>query len=375
MPMTRRSTPGVSGPRSTRSPRKIARRPSGGGRRPGGRLASRSSGVAELGQQLLELGPAAVHVADDVERAGLVAQVVEQLGAGDRGGGDLFGRAQDVHRAEALALEPGQAAAQLAALAAEHVRAEVPVLAAGVALRAELLRQVQDDRHRQHVVRAGQHDELAAGFGLHVGRVDDGEPAARPAAGPRCSAAARTRPAVADWSFSSSATRPRQKSEEITSVGLKCARANVDLPEPVDARPARPGSARARSSVAEWCLSSAPRPREDGQLGGRACVGVLVADGQEADLVAGGCLRRVRPSRGTAARVHSKRWSRCRIAPARERREVHVVLGVGRGDDDGGGRGEAEHDALEAPGRRSGSRCSMTSISTAASSPASRSSR
>ncbi len=38
---------------------------------------------------------------------------------------------------------------------------------------------------------------------------------------------------VADWSFSSSATRPRQKSEEITSVGLKCARAKVDLPEPV----------------------------------------------------------------------------------------------------------------------------------------------
>jgi hypothetical protein len=38
---------------------------------------------------------------------------------------------------------------------------------------------------------------------------------------------------VADWSVSSSATRPRQKSEEITSVGLKCARANVDLPDPV----------------------------------------------------------------------------------------------------------------------------------------------
>ena len=105
-------------------------------------------------------------------------EVAEQLGAGDRGGGDLLGRTQDVDRAEPLALEPGQAAAQLAALAAEHVRAEVPVRAAGVALRAELLRQVQDDRHRQHVVRAGQHDELAAGFGLHVGRVDDGEAAA-----------------------------------------------------------------------------------------------------------------------------------------------------------------------------------------------------
>ena len=39
--------------------------------------------------------------------------------------------------------------------------------------------------------------------------------------------------ADADWSFSSSATRPRQKSDEITSVGLNRSRANVDLPEPL----------------------------------------------------------------------------------------------------------------------------------------------
>jgi hypothetical protein len=34
------------------------------------------------------------------------------------------------------------------------------------------------------------------------------------------------------WSFSSSAIRPRQKSDEITSVGAKCRRANELLPEP-----------------------------------------------------------------------------------------------------------------------------------------------
>ena len=135
-------------------------------------------GVAELGQQLLEFGPATVHVADDVERTCFVLQVVEQRGAGDPGGGDLFWGAQDVDGAEPLPAEVVQAAAELAALAAEHVRAEVAVRAAGVALRAQLLRQVQDDRHRQHVVLAGQQDELAAGFGLHVGRVDDGEAAA-----------------------------------------------------------------------------------------------------------------------------------------------------------------------------------------------------
>ena len=111
----------------------------------------------------------------------LVPQVAEQFGAHNRGGGDLFRRAQDVDHTEALALEPMQAAAQLAALAAEHVRAEVPVRAVFVPLGAELLRQVQHDRHRQHVVLAGQQDELAAGFGLHVGRVDDGEaPAGQP---------------------------------------------------------------------------------------------------------------------------------------------------------------------------------------------------
>src|ERR1700722_10073568 len=38
---------------------------------------------------------------------------------------------------------------------------------------------------------------------------------------------------VASWLFSSLLTSPRQKSEEITSVGLKCFRANVDLPHPL----------------------------------------------------------------------------------------------------------------------------------------------
>ena len=81
---------------------------------------------------------------------------------------------------------------------------------------------------------------------------------------------------VADWSFSSSATRPRQKSEEITSVGLKCARANVDLPEPVT--PIR--TTRLSSGTLESFMPSPPAC-EDGQLGGRAVGRVLRADGQE----------------------------------------------------------------------------------------------
>ena len=177
MPMTRRSTPGVSGPRSTRSPVNTARRP------PGWRASDRAAGrvavdlVAERRQQLLEFGPAAVHVADDVERACLVPQVAVQPGPADGGGADLLRRVQHVHGAEPFAAQTAQPAAELAALAAEHVRAEVPVRPARVPLRAELLRQVEHDRGRQHVVLAGQHDQLAAGFGLHVGGVDDGQAA------------------------------------------------------------------------------------------------------------------------------------------------------------------------------------------------------
>src|SRR5688572_18589936 len=64
-----------------------------------------------------------------------------------------------------------------------------------------------------------------------TGRVDDGE-------APRLQAQveiAATRPnasGVARWSFSSSATRLRQTSEDTISVGLKWRLAKVDLPEP-----------------------------------------------------------------------------------------------------------------------------------------------
>ena len=83
--------------------------------------------VAELAQQGLELGPAAVHVADDVERPGLVPQVVEQPGTRDAGGGDLVLGPEHVDRTEALALQAAQTTAQRVALAPEHVRAESAV--------------------------------------------------------------------------------------------------------------------------------------------------------------------------------------------------------------------------------------------------------
>ena len=64
--------------------------------------------------------------------------------------------AQDVHLAEALALQAAQRAAQLAAVALDDVAGHAgPVGAAGVALGADVLRHVEHDGDRQHVVLRG----------------------------------------------------------------------------------------------------------------------------------------------------------------------------------------------------------------------------
>ncbi len=135
-------------------------------------------GVAEGGEQALQLGAAAVDVADDVEGAGEVAQVVEPALPDDLRRLHLVGAAQDVHGAEALALEVAQGAAQLALVALDDAAREGGAVGAGgVALGADALGDVEDDRDGQHVVLARQADELLAGVGLDVGGVDDGQPA------------------------------------------------------------------------------------------------------------------------------------------------------------------------------------------------------
>ena len=71
-----------------------------------------------------------------------------------------------------------------------------------------------------------------AGLGLDVGGVDDRQ---SPQRQPLAAMNRRTSKAslVTPWSFSSSPTIPRQKSEERISVERKCLRANVLLPEPL----------------------------------------------------------------------------------------------------------------------------------------------
>ncbi len=141
----------------------------------GAALGVDAVGVAELGEQGLQLGGAAVDVADDVEGAGEVGEVVEALLGDDGGVLDLRDAAQHVHLAEALALQVAQGAAEFAGVALDDAAGHVGAVgAAGVALGADLLGHVQDDGDGQHVVLAGQVDQLTPGVLLHVGRVDDG---------------------------------------------------------------------------------------------------------------------------------------------------------------------------------------------------------
>ena len=84
---------------------------------------------------------------------------------------------------ESLFLETGERAPELAALAVQHVGPELAVRPLPVARREDLLRQVEDDRDRLHVVLAGEVHQRFACLRLSVGGVDHGEPAAAQAPG------------------------------------------------------------------------------------------------------------------------------------------------------------------------------------------------
>ena len=144
---------------------------------PAGRVVF--AAVAEPAEQLAELGQAAVHVADHVERPGPVPQVVVHPDPGDDRAVDLFGCLQHPDVPEPLALQAAQRPPQLVVLAAQHPLAELPLRTLRVPLRAHLLRQVEHDGDRQHVMRAGRLDQRLARLGLDVRGVHHGQPAGR----------------------------------------------------------------------------------------------------------------------------------------------------------------------------------------------------
>ena len=151
---TIRSESRTRGPRSTRSPTKTALRPAGW-RRPVRHqpvASRRPSPRSRAAEQLLQLVAAAVDVADDVERAVVVAAVVPERLALDR---------RRRRRPRALSTKTwrkprGRALERSARGLARCWRIDVrPELAVGplaVALVADPLGQVEHDRHRQAVV-------------------------------------------------------------------------------------------------------------------------------------------------------------------------------------------------------------------------------
>ncbi len=132
--------------------------------------------VAELLEQLLELGAAAVNVADDIERAVILAPVVVLLLVPDRRRVDAGDTVQDVDLAETLPGQPAQPTAQVCPLAPDDAGVHVAVRARRVALDRQALRHVEHDRDWQDVVVAGELDQLGTVLPLDVGGVDDGEP-------------------------------------------------------------------------------------------------------------------------------------------------------------------------------------------------------
>ena len=116
-----------------------------------------------------------MHIADDVERPVFVPLVVPKRSPLDRRRFDLLGGIEDEDVREALPLQPPNGSAKLRLLLPDDVRPEVPVFPAAVPLFADLLRQVEDQGHRQAVVFPGKLDERLAGLGLDIGGVDDGQ--------------------------------------------------------------------------------------------------------------------------------------------------------------------------------------------------------
>ena len=114
-------------------------------------------------------------IADDVERSMLLFEVIPHRASRNRRGINLLGRAQHMNCAEAFAFQCAHGAAQLLDLSTDHLRAKIPIVPVPVARLAHPFRQVEDDRHRQHVLRAGQFHQRFSGLGLYAGSVYDGE--------------------------------------------------------------------------------------------------------------------------------------------------------------------------------------------------------
>ena len=181
-------------------------------------------------EQLLELVAAAVDVADDVERP-VLARAGRSTAATARPSPPRPPRASPGRRrGGSPPCEAPQRAPELRRLVADDVRAEVPVgPARGCAPgRSRSGRSSTIATGRQWYCRASSTSGLRR-LGLDVGGVDDRQPARRPAASPAMKCSTSKASLVADLVVLVVGDQPRQASDESTSVGRKCLRANVRL--------------------------------------------------------------------------------------------------------------------------------------------------
>ena len=145
---------------------------------------------------------------------------------------DFLGRLEDEDVRETFPLQPPDRPPQLRPLLADDVRPKVPVVPATVPLLADLFRHVEDDGDREAVVLPSKLTSglRASGWTL-VASTTVRLPRASRFRAMKCRSSKAS--LVTVWSFSSSQTIPRQASDERISVGRKCLRANVLLPEPL----------------------------------------------------------------------------------------------------------------------------------------------
>ena len=306
----------MRGPRSTRSPTKTAVRPSGWRAR---RRSSSATCVAELARAALELVAAAVDVADDVERAVLVAPVVPQPLASIVGRVDLLGRVRGRGRARnPRACSRCSERRSSRALVADDVRAEVAVGPLAVALVAEPLRQVE-----------ARSRPAGSGARGRARRAARGPRAARSSHRPPSAGRAASACAAMKWSSSNASSVARLV---VLVVGDEPAagvrREDLGRQEVLarERRLARAGRAdqhderelgdrRGRA----WCSAALEHRHLRRRRRRSASSGPT---GRKRDRVAVRPATAPRPSPRTRARVHSKRWSRWRNSPGGQRRRT-----------------------------------------------------
>ena len=351
-----------------------------GGRRPAPPVGDRASAVddlvAELLEQLLQLVAAAVDVADDVERAVLVAcgrstAASRSIVAASTSSGESSTKTWR----KPSRCRPAQRPAQLRALLADDVRAEVAVGPAAVPLLAEPLGQVRarSATGRQWYSRASSTSGLRASGCTLVASMTVSRPSASRLAATKCSTSKAS--FVAAWSFSSSRPgRGRRRTTAPRSAGSACGRTCS-------------------------CRSRGADQDDEGELGDRASCDRSAASAPSTGVEHPHLRRRpdapglpARPA-GTARRSRTARRRRSAQRLELRARPLEAVVAVaelarpaasrtsrctprfGVVSDDRLAAGRTRTATRSNAASRGGSRCSTTSTTAAASKPSSRSSR